>query len=103
MLVDRTRVEVEDLGDHSDLGARAADRLADVLRLDARQIVRVVLDERREAADQARAVCGSDGPPRGERRLRAGNRRVGLLDAGVGELGDCLLGRGVDDCGHRVI
>ena len=52
VLVDRARVEMEHLGDHSDLGARAGDRLADVQRLDAGQLVRALLDERRERAKQ---------------------------------------------------
>ena len=40
VLVDRARVEVEDLRDHADLAARAGDRLADVARLDPRRAPR---------------------------------------------------------------
>src|SRR5207302_7383771 len=47
MLIDRARVEVEHLRDHPHLRARAADRLADVMGLDARKFFRVLLDERR--------------------------------------------------------
>jgi len=46
----RARVEVEHLRDHPHLRARAADRLADVMGLDARKFFRVLLDERREPA-----------------------------------------------------
>src|SRR5205807_1923929 len=49
MLVDGARVEVEDLGDHPDLRARAADRFADVLRFDLRELVGVFLHKRGEA------------------------------------------------------
>ena len=50
VLVDGAGVEVEDLRDHADLGARAGDRLADVLRFDARELFRVLLDEHGEPA-----------------------------------------------------
>ena len=56
VLVDGAGVEVEDLRDHADLGARAGDRLADVLRLDAGELLRVLLDERREPAEEACAI-----------------------------------------------
>ena len=49
VLVDRAGVEMEDLGDHADLAARAGDRLADVLRLDSRELLGVLLDERCES------------------------------------------------------
>ena len=100
VLVDRAGVEVEDLRDHADLAARAGDRLADVARLDPRELLGVLLDERREPAQQPRAVGRRDRPPGRERRLRAGDGGVGLLDAGLLELGDRLLGRGVEDGEH---
>ena len=97
VLVDRARVEVEDLRDHADLGARAGDRLADVARLDGGELLGVLLDERGEPPQQARAVGRRDGAPRGKCRPGARDRLVGLLDAGLLELGDRLLGGRVDD------
>ena len=95
VLVDGAGVEVEDLRDHADLGARAGDRLADVLRLDPRELLGVLLDERCEPAQQARAIGGSNGAPFLVGRLGASDRRVCLLDPGRLELGDRLLGGGV--------
>ena len=83
VLVDRARVEVEDVRDHADLAARARDRLADVLRLDPGELLAVLLDERRETPQQARPVVRRHGPPGRERRLRPGDRRVRLVDAGL--------------------
>ena len=97
MLVHGARVEVEDLRDHPDLAACAGDRLADVPRLDPRELLGVLLDERREPAQESRAIGGSDRAPGRKRRLRARDRRVRLLDARLLELGDRLLGRGVED------
>ena len=102
VLVDGARVEVEDLRDHADLGARAGDRLADVLRFDPRELLGVLLDERGEPAQEGGAIGGSHGTPVLEGLLRPSNRRVGLVDAGGLELGDRLLGGGVgDDQSHR--
>ncbi len=56
VLVDGAGVVVEDLGDHADLAPRAADRLADIARLDPRQLLGVLLDERGEPAQEPRAV-----------------------------------------------
>jgi hypothetical protein len=92
---------VEDLRDHADLAARSGYRLADVARLDARQLLVVLFDERREPAEQPCAVGGSDGPPGGERGLRARDCGVGLLGGGRLDLGDGLLGRRIDDRGQR--
>ena len=100
VLVDRARVEVEDLGDHPDLAARAGDRLAHVLRLDACELLAVLLDERGQPAQEAGPVGRRDGAPGGEGCLRAGDRGVRLLDAGLGELRDRLLGRRVEDSDH---
>ena len=100
MLVDRACVEVEDLGDHPDLAARAGDRLAHVLRLDACELLAVLLDERGQPAQEAGPVGGRDCAPGGEGCLRACDRGVGLLDAGLRELCDGLLGRRVEDRDH---
>ena len=93
VLVDRAGVVVEDLRHHPDLAARAPDRLADVPRLDLRQLLEMLLDERREPAQQPGPVGRRDRTPRRERRLRPRDRGVGLLDPGRFELGDDLLGR----------
>jgi hypothetical protein len=55
---------VEHLRDHPDLAAGAGDRLADVLRLDARELLVVLLDEGRQPAQQPRPVGRGDGAPR---------------------------------------
>ena len=103
-LVDGAGVEVEDVGDHGDLGAGAGDRLADVLGLDARELLAVLLDQRSKTAEQARAVGGRNGAPGGKRRESASNGGVGLVNPGGGKSRDRLLGRGVDDAnGHVAI
>ena len=96
VLVDRAGVEVEDLGDHADLAARARDRLADVLRLDLGELLGVLLDERREPPQQARPVGRGDRPPGRKRGLGPRDGGVGLLEAGLLELGDRLLRRRVE-------
>ena len=97
LLVDGAGVEVEDVGDHADLAARAGDRLADVLRLDPRELFVVLLDERREPAQQPAAVGGRDGPPGGKRRPCPRDGRVGLVDPSLLEGRDRLLGRRVEN------
>ena len=105
VLVDRAGVEVEDVGDHADLAAGAGDRLADVLRLDPRQLLAVLLDEGREP--RAAAVRGR----RGETARQAGNAararadgRVRLVDPGLLERRNRLLGRRVENGeGHASI
>ena len=97
VLVDRARVEVEHVGHHADLAAGAADRLADVLRLDQRELFPVLLDERRKAPQQPSPVGRRNGAPPGERPPSARDGRVSLLDAGLLERRDRLLGRRVDD------
>ena len=97
VLVDGAGVEVEDLRHHADLAAGTRDRLAGVRRLEPRERLVLLLDERREAAEQAGAVGRSDGAPRREGGLRPGDGGVGLLDPGLLELGDRLLGGGIED------
>ena len=70
-LVDGAGVEVEDVGDHADLAAGAADRLADVGGFDAGELLVVLFDEGREPAEQAPAVSGRNRPPSGKRALAA--------------------------------
>jgi hypothetical protein len=91
---------VEHLRDHRNFAARSADRLADVARLDTRELLVMLFDERREAAQKRGAIGRCDGTPRRERRLRACDRCVGLLDAGGLELRERLLGRRIQDSGQ---
>jgi len=64
----------------------------------------VLLDERREPAQQAGPVGGSKRSPGRERRTSASDRRVGFLHAGLVEPGDGFLRRRVDQGqGHALI
>ncbi len=88
VLVDRPGIEVEDRRNHADLAARARDRLADVLRLDLRELLGVLLDERREPSEQASTVDRRDSTPAGKRLLCGRDGGVGLLAPRLLELGD---------------
>src|SRR5579862_2418144 len=99
VLVDGAGVEVQHLRDHPDLAPRAGDRFADVARLDARELLVVLFDERRKPPQQPGAVDRRNGPPRWESRVGAGNRLVGLRGARGLDLGDRLLRRRVQDRG----
>ena len=96
VLVDRAGIEVEDARNHSHLAACPRDRLADVLRLDPGQFLRVVLHQRCETTEQPRAVGDPDRAPAREGRLRARDGLVHLCDSRGLELGDGLFGRRVD-------
>ncbi len=97
VLVDRAGIEMEHLGDHADLTARPRDRLAHVARFDARELLGVLFDERREPPEQARAITWRNVAPWRKGTLRASDCLVSLLDAGLLQLGDRLLGGGVDN------
>jgi hypothetical protein len=97
VLVDRTGVEVEHLRHHPDLSARARDRLAHVLGLDARQLVGVLLDERREPSQEPCPIGRRHRAPGREGRLGIRDRLVRLLDPRLLELGDRHFRRRVDD------
>jgi hypothetical protein len=56
-LVYRARIEGEDRRHHLDLAAGAGERLADVLGLDPRQLLMVLIDDRRQPPQQARTVA----------------------------------------------
>ena len=96
VLVDGAGVEVEDLGDHADLAARARDRLADVARLEPRSSS---CAPRRASRAGAAGAPGRPARRRATRgtRPRARDGGVGLLDPRLLELGDRLLGRRVED------
>src|SRR2546423_1128939 len=66
MLVDGAGVEVEDIGDHAHLPARVGEWLAGVGGLQPRQLLAVLLHERRDAAQQASTIGGLHGAPRGK-------------------------------------
>ena len=101
VLVDGAGVEVEDLRDHAHLAARARDRLADVARLDPRQLLPVLLDQLGQPPQQPGAIGGRDGTPGRERLLRPRDGRIRLVHPGPLELGERLLGRGIEDGEHR--
>src|SRR5207247_6219481 len=86
-----------DVGDPAGLATRVGDRRADVPRLEERELLAVLLDERREAPEEARPVGGRDGAPGRGGGTRGGDGGVRLLDAGRLQLGDGLLGGGIDD------
>ena len=96
VLVDRAGVEMEHLGHHPDLPASARDRLAGVGRFEAGEGFGVLLDEAREPAEQATTVGWSHGAPGRECGRRTRDSGVGFLDTGLLELGDRLLGGGVE-------
>ena len=97
MLVDGAGVVVEHVGDHLHLAARAGDRLADVVGLDPRKLLGVLLDDRRETPKQARAIARRDGAPPGKRGRRARDGGVRLLDARRLQLRDHVLGRRIEN------
>ncbi len=85
----------------ADLAAGGLDRLAGVARLEQRELLVGVLERRREVAQDAGARAGCERPPRGQRLRRAGDRLVGLGDAGAGEGLQDPLGRRLQD-GQRL-
>jgi hypothetical protein len=103
VLVDRARVEVEDVRDHRGLRARVGDRLADVPGLQARELLAVLLEERGEPAEQPRTVGGRDGAPGREGALRRLDGVIRVLGARRRDLGDRLLRRRVQDGDHVFI
>ena len=98
-------VVAEGFGDHLDLAAGVGDRLADVARLGQGQLFAVLGDVGGEAVEERRPVGRRDRAPGRECLLRPRHRSVGLLDPGPRQLGDLLLGRGIDDAeglaGHQ--
>ena len=96
-LVDGAGVEVEDVGDHADLAAGAADRLADVGGFDACELLVVLFDEGREPAEQPPAVSGRNRPPSRKGAPGRRHRRVGLGNPSRLEGRNRLLGRRIDD------
>ena len=103
-LVDRAGVEVEDVGNHANLAAGAADRLADVGGFDPRELLVVLFDEGREPAEEPSPVSRRNRPPSRESALGRRHRRVGLGDPSRLESRNRLLSRRIDDGdGHLAI
>jgi hypothetical protein len=92
---------VEDLGDHADLGTGTGDRLADVFRLDSRELLAVLLDERGDTAEESGPVGRRECTPFRKNPAGPLDDRVGILDADLGQLGDRLLRGRVQDPGQR--
>ena len=73
------REEAEVVGGERHLVARDHQRLADVARLDLRELLGVVGDDVRELEQQLGALAGRRVEPLGQRLLRALDRRVDLV------------------------
>src|SRR4029453_18575349 len=81
------------------LPRRIAPRVPGVAYLQLRQLIDVLVDERREASQQPRALSGGDVAPRWERLGGALDRGVRGREIGELQLDDLLLRGRVD---HRV-
>ena len=96
MLVDGAGVEVEDIGDHAHLPARVGEWLAGVGGLQPRQLLAVLLHERRDAAQQASTIGGLHGAPRGKGSFGGGYCSISFGRARSIQVRYRLLGRRVD-------
>ena len=72
-------VVVEHVDDAPDLAAGIGDRLADVARLELRELLDLSLEHARETAQKLGAIARADVAPGGERCFRARDRLVGFL------------------------
>ena len=96
-LVGPARVVEEVRGGERDVDvARLRDRLAAVHRLDHRQLARLLLEQARDAVEVLAALGARQPRPAAKRRARRAHRRVDVGLARLGELGELLLGGGVD-------
>jgi hypothetical protein len=94
------RVVVQHVADVAGLPAGVADRVAGTPDLQLRQLVDVGVDDRGEAAQQPGPVRGRDRTPAGPCGDGPGDGLVHLRGVERLDLGDDLLGRGVEDCVH---
>src|SRR5215210_1783195 len=94
------RVVVKGLRHHLHLGARVADRLACVLRLQLREVLVLCLQGVGEAPEEARTVAGLYVPPRREGFPGAGDGRVGVAFGGWFDPLYHLFGGRVQDFEH---
>src|SRR5438105_11866338 len=77
--------------------ARFADRLAPVHRFQYRELTRALLQNARDPEEVLRALAGTDARPAvGIRRARGFHRPVDIRLAGLGDLGEGRLTRGID-------
>src|SRR5581483_3158767 len=97
------RVVAEGGDDRRDLAARVrGDRLADVPRLEAGELLEASLDRVGDPQQEAGSVGGRDSPPGGEGRNRPRDGRVRLRDAGLRDSGEDLARRRLDDVQQRL-
>ena len=92
----RRGVIVQDVADVARLPARVADRVAGAADLEPGELLDVPVDGVGEAPQQACAVPGGHGAPRGQRRRRAGDRLVRRLGVEERDGGDDVLRRRVE-------
>ena len=90
-------VVVQHVADVAGLPAGVADGVAGAAHLQLRQLVDVGVDDGGEAAQQPGPVRGRDRTPGRPRGDGPGDGRVHLRDVERLDLGDDLLGRGVED------
>ena len=90
------RVVVQAVPDVAGLPGRVAPGVARVADLELGELLDVVVDDGREAAQQPGPLPRRDVAPGGEGGVRALDQRVGLRHRGQRHVGDGLLGRGVD-------
>ena len=93
----RARVVAERVDHHAHLAARVGDRLAGVARLEHRQLLAVLAERVGERVQHPRALAGRQRAPRRQRRRRARDRLVDLLDARARDLGEHRLRGGLED------
>ena len=98
-----TGVVVQAVAHIACLPPRVAPRVAGVAHLELGELLDVRVDDGGEPAQQCRPLARGDGTPGGERLVGGGDRGVGVLEGGHRDVGDRLLGGGVEqgeDVGH---
>jgi len=101
VLVYRARIEVEDRPHHLDLAAGAGERLADVFGLDPRQLLVVLIDDRRPPPQLAGTVARRHRTGSGKPHSHARPPHPSLPYPGRLELGEDLLRRRLQYARHR--
>ena len=97
----RAREEAQVVRHDARLVDRDPPRLADVLRLEARQLLCVLVDQVGELQEQLHPVLRCLPAPLVPRRLRRGDRALDVLRRATGHLRDHLAGRRVEHL-HRL-
>src|SRR5439155_3128868 len=93
----RAGEEADVVGADRHLVARVRERLADVPRLELRELLGVLVDRVRELQEQLGPLAGRRLEPFGKRLLRGLDCAVDVLGARARHLGDRLAGRGIQD------